>query len=287
VIDADQKLLGVVSLRDLFTAARPRRCATSAPATWWWRREHGPGRLSRLFAEHDLQAIPVVDAEGRMKGIVTVDDIVDVIQEEATEDIQKIGGTAALEAPYLETGFGEPAPQAGGMARGAVRGRDADRRARWDDSRTRSRGGGADRVHPAHHLERRQRRLAGVDAGDSRDGAGRGEARRLVAGGAARSVPGRRDGALLAAIGFLRVELWEWVFHSYGSHSMLVGITVGASVLGVVTFGTVAGRAAADPPRVGLDPASASAPFVATFVDVTGIIIYFSVASLVLRGTLL
>src|SRR5262249_47829447 len=61
--------------------------------------------LSRLFAETNLQAIPVVDREGHMKGIVTVDDIVDVIQEEATEDIQKIGGTEALDAPYLEVGI--------------------------------------------------------------------------------------------------------------------------------------------------------------------------------------
>jgi len=95
-------------------------------------------------------------------------------------------------------------------------------------------------------------------------------------------------GAILGAIGFLRVELWQSLFHSYGPHATLVGITIGFSVLGVVSFGTLAGSML---PillrRVGLDPASASAPFVATFVDVTGIVIYFSVASLVLRGSLL
>ena len=63
--------------------------------------------VSRLFARHDLTAMPVVDATGRMKGIVTVDDIVDVVEEEATEDIQKIGGTEALDAPYLEIGMFE------------------------------------------------------------------------------------------------------------------------------------------------------------------------------------
>ena len=61
--------------------------------------------VSRIFAQHDLIALPVVDAEGRMKGIVTVDDIVDVVQEEATEDIQKLGGMEALDAPYLEIAF--------------------------------------------------------------------------------------------------------------------------------------------------------------------------------------
>jgi len=84
------------------------------------------------------------------------------------------------------------------------------------------------------------------------------------------------------------VVLWEQLFHSYGPHYQLVALTVAGAVIGVVSFGTVAGAML---PfllrRVGLDPASASAPFVATFVDVTGILIYFTIASVVLRGTLL
>ena len=103
VIDADQKILGVVSFRDLFAAPadKPVRelMATDLVTA---REDMDQEELGRLFAQHDLQAIPVVDAHGRMKGIVTVDDIVDVIREEATEDIQKIGGTQALDAPYLE-----------------------------------------------------------------------------------------------------------------------------------------------------------------------------------------
>jgi magnesium transporter len=95
-------------------------------------------------------------------------------------------------------------------------------------------------------------------------------------------------GCLLGAIGFLRIVFWQAVSPTYGPHYMLVGLTIALSLLGVVTFGTIAGSML---PfilrRCGLDPASASAPFVATLVDVTGLIIYFSVAKVILSGTLL
>jgi magnesium transporter len=95
-------------------------------------------------------------------------------------------------------------------------------------------------------------------------------------------------GGVLGVIGFSRVILWHVIFHSYGSHYLMVAMTIGLSVIGVVTWGTLSGSML---PfllrRVGLDPASASAPFVATLVDVTGIVIYFTIASITLRGTLL
>src|SRR6266571_3571743 len=106
VLDAEQRLLGVVSFRDLFAAPPEKKVrdimhteVATAPESM------DQEALSRLFAEHDFLAIPVIDAERHVKGIVTVDDIVDVVQEEATEDIQKIGGMEALDAPYLEIGF--------------------------------------------------------------------------------------------------------------------------------------------------------------------------------------
>ena len=107
VLDSAQRLLGVVSFRELFAAPSERlvheimqtEVLTAAE-------ELDQEALSRLFADHNFLAIPVVDAEHRVKGIVTVDDIVDVVQEEATEDIQKIGGMEALDAPYLDVGFG-------------------------------------------------------------------------------------------------------------------------------------------------------------------------------------
>jgi len=96
-------------------------------------------------------------------------------------------------------------------------------------------------------------------------------------------------GSLLGTLGFLRVVVWQWIWPaSFGQHAALIGTTVGVSLLGVVLFGTVAGSLL---PflfrRIGVDPASASAPFVATLVDVSGLVIYFGSASLILSGTLL
>jgi magnesium transporter len=95
-------------------------------------------------------------------------------------------------------------------------------------------------------------------------------------------------GMALGAIGMVRILTWQALFHTYGSHATVIALTVGASLVGVVTFGTLAGSML---PfvlrRLGFDPASASAPFVATLVDVTGLIIYFTVASVILGGSLL
>jgi len=95
-------------------------------------------------------------------------------------------------------------------------------------------------------------------------------------------------GAILATIGTLRIALWGEFFHSYGEHFMLVALTVGLSLVAIVMWGTLAGAML---PfllrRVGLNPASASAPFVATLVDVSGLVIYFTLAEVVLGGALL
>jgi magnesium transporter len=105
-----------------------------------------------------------------------------------------------------------------------------------------------------------------------------------------REVPaGVTLGAILGTIGIVRISLWQiFGFYDYGTHWPLIALTVGGALVGVVMFGSLAGSML---PfilrRVGFDPASASAPFVATLVDVTGLVIYFSVAYLVLRGTLL
>ena len=107
VLDEDQRLLGVLSLRELFNSSRehPVREVMRADVLTV------PDRMdqeavAQIFARSDLIALPVVDAENRMKGIITIDDIVDVVNEEASEDIQKFGGMEALHAPYLDVGFG-------------------------------------------------------------------------------------------------------------------------------------------------------------------------------------
>src|SRR5882724_6065737 len=106
VLDEQQKLLGVISLRELFVSGGERKVREAMQTGLVTLQEDVPQeQVSRVFAETDLMAIPVVDVEGRMKGVVTVDDVVDVVQEEATKDIQKFGGMEALDAPYLEIGF--------------------------------------------------------------------------------------------------------------------------------------------------------------------------------------
>ena len=289
VLEADQRLVGVLSIRDLFTA-QPGKTVRDLMATdvVTARDDMDQEALGQLFAQHDMQAIPVVDAAGRMQGIVTVDDIVDVIQEEATEDIQKIGGTEALDAPYLQVGFREMLSKrvvwlavlfVGESFTAAAMGRFEDEIAKavvlsLFIPLIISSGGNSG--SQASTLVIRAMALGEVTLGDW----WRILHRELVQGLAM--------GTILAAIGFMRVVIWQFVLHSYGDHYLLVAGTVAASVVGVVTFGTIVGSML---PfilkRIGLDPASASAPFVATLVDVTGIVIYFTVASMLLRGVLL
>ena len=289
VLDADQPLLGVVSLRELFAANAEKTVREVMASDLVTASEDmDQEALSRLFAKSDLQAIPVVDQAGRMKGVVTVDDIVDVLQEEATEDIQKIGGSEALDAPYLETGLF-------GMVR---------KRVSWlailfvSEMLTTT---AMSRFE--HEIERAVVLSVFIPLIISSGGNSGSQASTLVIRALALGelklvdwwrvvsrevLTGLLMCGILGVIGFSRIELWQSIFHSYGPHHLLVAFTVAASVLGVVTWGTLSGSML---PfllrRVGLDPASASAPFVATLVDVTGIVIYFTTATLILRGTLL
>jgi magnesium transporter len=289
VIDDDQKLLGVATFRELFGAEATKRVREVMQIDVIVAREDmDQEALSRLFDQHKLIAMPVVDAEGRMKGIVTVDDIVDVVREEATEDIQKIGGTEALDAPYLSIGL--PAmirKRVGWLAALFVSEMlTTTAMSRFEAEISRAVvlavfvpliiSGGGNSGSQASTLVIRAMALGEVRLRDWW----------LVI--RREMVTGLSMGAILGAIAFSRVEAWQVMFHTYGVHHFLIALTIAGSVVGVVSWGSLAGSML---PfllrRVGLDPASASAPFVATLVDVTGIVIYFSVASTILRGTLL
>jgi magnesium transporter len=289
VLDDDTRLLGTVSFRELFAADGHQRIADVMCPDPITAAEHlDQEEVSRIFAAHHFLALPVVDAEGRMKGVVTIDDVVDVVREEATEDIQKMGGTEALEAPYLTIGFGAMVRKRAGWLGVLFLGEmlTATAMGRYQDEIARA-------VVLALFVP-----LIISSGGNSGS-----QASTLVIRAMALGEVGLRDwwrvirrelasgivlGSILAAIGLVRILTWQGVFHVYGDHYGLIAATVGLSLIGVVTFGTLAGSML---PfllqRIGFDPASASAPFVATLVDVTGLIIYFSVANLVLRGTLL
>jgi magnesium transporter len=289
VVDSDQRLLGVCSFRELFSASpaglvremmHPNPIAISE--------DMDQEAVARVFQQDGFLALPVVDAEGRMKGIVTIDDIVDVVQEEATEDAQKFGGMAALDAPYLQTSFWQMIGKRAGWLSLLFLGEmiTASAMGRFEHQIARAVvlalfvpliiSSGGNSGSQASTLIIRAMALGEVRLRDWWRIVGR----ELGAGVAL--------GGILAGLGVLRIVVWQGMFGTYGEHYGLLAITVGVSLLGVVTWGTLTGSML---PfilrRFGLDPASASAPFVATLVDVLGLVIYFEVAHLVLGGVLL
>lgn len=288
-LDSQSRLLGVVSSRELFVSPSDKLVRDIMRTDLLTVSEDTDQEVvAKLLAEHDLLSIPVVDTEGKMKGIITVDDIVDVFQEEATEDIQKMGGTEALDAPYLEVGFWTMIRKRGGWLAVLFIGEmlTASAMGFFEDEIAQALvltlfipliiSSGGNSGSQATTLVIRAMALGEVKLRDWV---------RVVR----RELPaGLVLGSLLGAVGVARILLWQGVAGSYGPHYLLIGLTVGFSLVGVVLFGTLAGSML---PfvfrRLGWDPASASAPFVATLVDVTGLIIYFSIAAILLKGTLL
>jgi magnesium transporter len=284
VIDFDQKLVGVVSLRDLLSAAPTKKVADIMETDVVRANdEMDQETLSRLFAEHDLTVIPVVDKDGIMKGIVTVDDIVDVVQEEATEDAQKFGGMEALEQPYMQSTLREMIQKRGVWLTVLMVGEMLTATAMGFFEHAIDKvvvlalfipliiSSGGNSGSQASTLVIRAMALGEVRARDWWR-----VMRREVTTGAAL-------GGVLGVIGFIRIMMWHVIAHAYGETWWLLGFTVGFSLWGVVMFGTIAGSML---PfvlrRMGADPASASAPFVATLVDVTGVLLYFGIASIFL-----
>lgn len=289
VLDEQQRLLGVVSFRELFSMdpTQSIRDIMHTDVVSVQEDEHQEA-VSRVISQHGLAALPVVDAAGRMKGIVTLDDIVDVVREEATEDIQKVGGMEALGAPYLNVGFGKMLKKRAGWLSALLLGEmlTATAMAFFEDEIARAVvlalfvpliiSSGGNSGSQASTLVIRAMALEEVRLRDLWR-----VARRELGAGLAL-------GTILGSLGFLRIVAWQAVAPVYGQHYLLLALTVFASLLGVVTFGTLTGSLLPFAlRRLGFDPASASAPLVATLVDVTGLVIYFTVASLVLQGALL
>jgi magnesium transporter len=290
VLDDERKLVGVVSFRDLFSAQHTLRVRDVMRTEFVTATEQQDQEsVSRLFAQHDLVAIPVIDADGRMKGIVTVDDIVDVVQEEATEDAQKFGGMEALDAPYLQIGLLRMIKKRAGWLAILFLGEmlTATAMGYFEGEIARAVvlamfipliiSSGGNSGSQASTLVIRAMALGEVRLRDW----WRVSVREIVSGLAL--------GLVLGSIGFLRIVIWAAISpKTYGEHSLLVAVTVFFSLIGVVLFGSLSGSLLPFLLRkLKFDPASASAPFVATLVDVTGLIIYFTAASLILKGTLL
>ncbi|NUR54394.1 MAG: magnesium transporter [Acidobacteria bacterium] len=241
-----------------------------------------------VFRQYDRSALPVTDSAGMLIGIVTVDDVLDVAETEATKDIQRIGGSEALDEPYTAIAFGTMIRKRAGWLTALFVGEMLTATAMGFFEAEISRAvvlalfvpliisSGGNSGSQASTLVIRALALGEVHLRDW----WRVMRRELAAGLAL--------GAILATIGFMRISIWSAFSDVYGQHWLLVAITVAIALVGIVLWGTLVGSLLPFAlRRLGFDPAASSAPFVATLVDVTGLVIYFSVALIVLHGTLL
>jgi magnesium transporter len=288
--DREGRLAGVLSLRELLAAPPGAKISDVA---WTEVASVSPGatrqEVGQTTAKYDLVAVPVVSESGHVMGVVTVDDVIDAMQEVQTEDIQKMGGMQALDEPYTSISFWGMIKKRGGWLCLLFLGEllTASAMQSFEDELKRALvlslfvplivSSGGNSGSQATSLIIRAMALGELTLKDWW---------RV----ALRELPtGLTLGAILGVLGFMRIILWQQLgFWDYGPYYLLLGLTVGIAVLGVVAFGSLIGSMLPFAlRRFGLDPASASAPFVATLVDVTGVVIYFLVALMLLRGTLL
>ena len=296
--DLDGRLRGVMSLRELLAAPEGARVSELA---WSEVVSVSPDTLqeevSNLTSNYDLVAVPVVDPNNRLLGVVTVDDVIDVIQEEGTEDAQKFGGMEALEEPYLQTSLVEMIKKRAGWLAVLFVGEMFTSTAMQ---------------HYQSLLEHAIVLSLFIPLIISSGGNSGSQATSLIIRSLAlrevtvrdwwrvaiRELPsGFTLGVILGCIGITRVLLWQFMFahgvhlggvplgYNYGVHAVRIALTIGLALVGVVAFGSLTGSMLPFALRsLGFDPASASAPAVATLVDMTGIVIYFTVAAAMLSG---
>jgi magnesium transporter len=292
VMDESERLLGAVSLRDLVMAE------LNQPLAAVMRRK--PVTVNALddqelvaakIAKYNLLAVPVLESDGRVVGFVTVDDVIDVMIEEGTEDALKMGAVEvdALDQPYASTPFWTLIRKRAGWLLVLFLSEmlTATAMGRFEVEIARAvvlalfvpliiSSGGNSGSQAASLI------IRALAVGELRLGDWWRVMKREI-------LSGLVLGSTLGAVGFLRITLWSLFSPTiYGPHWPLVAVTVWLSLIGVVLWGTFAGSMLPIAlKRIGMDPAVSSAPFVATLVDVTGIVIYFEVAAYVLRGTLL
>ena len=243
----------------------------------------------KAFADNDRVALPVIGGDGTLLGIVTVDDVMDVAEEESTEDFQKFGGTEGLDLSYTKTSLFEMIKKRSGWLVLLFLG----------EMLTASAMGFFEK-----EIEKAVVLALFIPLIISSGGNSGSQAASLIIRSLAlreltiknwwyvmrkEIFSGFILGSILGCIGFVRIFIWQQAgFAFYTGYWLWVGITVAVSLVFVVLWGTLSGSMI---PlllkKIGLDPATASAPFVATLVDVTGLIIYFSIAALFLTGKLL
>jgi len=289
VVDAKGKLIDDIKIRDVILAPLERKIADLMDENFVGLNVHDDQEKAvEVFKKYDRVALPVVDALGSLIGIVTIDDVLDVAEEEATEDIHKLGGTEALEDPYIDTTITEMVKKRGKWLVVLFIGEmlTASAMGFFEDQISRAVvlalfvpliiSSGGNSGSQAATLVIRAMSLGEITLRDW----WRVMKREIISGFLL--------GCILGGVGFLRIILWTTFSDIYGPHWFLIGLTVSSSLIGVVLWGTLSGSMLPFMlKKLGADPATSSAPFVATLVDVVGILIYFGFAIFLLTGSLL
>ena len=295
VIDREDKLLDDIAIHEFLLAPLGRKVSELMDHHFTYLDVHEKSEdAATKFKKYDRIAMPVLDDHMHLLGLVTVDDILDLVEEQSTEEIQKFGGLEALDYPYVSTPIFKL----------------IEKRAGWlvilflSEMLTTNAMTAYEDVLAKSVVLSLFIPLIISSGGNSGSQAATLIIRSLALGEITLKdwwfvmkreiLSGVLLGSILGFIGFLRIGLWTFYSvkvhgtYVYTEHWALVGMTVGFSLIGIVLWGTLSGSILPIVlKRFGLDPATSSAPFVATLVDVTGLIIYFSVASFILKGTLL
>lgn len=289
VVDDGERLVGLLSLKKLvISPTRAQIADIYDPKVISVKTNTDAEEVANIMDKYNLVVLPVVDALGRLVGRITVDDVVDVRREEETEDVQKMGAMEALEEPYMSTPFPQMIKKRVGWLIVLFLGETLTATAMsfFEDQIAKA-------VILALFIP-----LIISSGGNSGSQASTLIIRALALGEITvrdwwkiikkEFSTGLVIGVILGCIGFARVALWSYFVSSYGPHWQMIALTVGCALVGVVMWGTMMGSLLPLAlKRLGLDPAVSSAPFVATLVDVTGLVIYFTFSIIFLRGTIL
>jgi magnesium transporter len=289
VVDDHDRLVGSIPLKALLTTSlRTPVKEVYDPDVISIKAHEDVEEVNRLMEKYDLVMLPVTDDRGRLLGRITIDDVVDAIREEETEDAQRMAGMGALEYSYSHSSLWEMVKKRSGWLVVLFIG---------ESFTATAMGFFEDQIAKAVVLALFVP-LVISSGGNTGSQASTLIIRALALGDITvkewwrifrrECSVGVILGLILAVIGYGRIAVWSQFTDIYGQHWQLIGLVVALTLLGVVLWGNLVGSLF---PlllkRLGLDPATSSAPFVATVVDVTGLVIYFSVASMLLREILI
>ena len=289
VVDDSDRIAGVIPLKKILTTSlRAKVSDVYQPEVISVKTSMDAEEVAKLMEKYNLVFLPVIDNLGRLVGRITIDDVVDVIRKEETEDVQKMGAVQVLDESYMSSSVFEVIKKRAGWLMVLFVGESFTATAM---------------SFFEYEISKAVVLALFVPLIISSGGNTGSQASTLIIRSLALGEVSVRDwwkifrkeinvglvlGLILGVFGFLRVAVWSTFVNIYGPHWLPVAITVGISLVGVVLWGNLMGTLF---PfilkRAGLDPAVSSAPFVATMVDITGLLIYFSIASLILTGILL